>query len=223
MNRYWLSLFVGLTCFVGNGCNRLFEKDKKLELSAAEKKAAAGDYRGAVKLYEAALDGTPDTAEVHYRLAIIYDDKLKSPLDALHHFERYVTLAPTGPHSKEAKEYEKEGHLKLLTSLSSGNFVSQSEAVRIKNENLSLRKTIMEMRAQKPVSVPAKSGAKGELVRKPIPPGSRTHVVAAGETLATIAVKYYKNKARWKDIQDANFYSLEGTAKIKAGQELLIP
>ena len=50
----------------------------------AEKKAKAGDYRGAVTLYEASLDGTAQTAEVHYRLAVIYDEKLRSPLDALH-------------------------------------------------------------------------------------------------------------------------------------------
>jgi len=65
--------------------------------------------------------------------------------------------------------------------------------------------------------------AKAEPVQKPIPPGARTHVVQSGETLASIANKYYKNGARWKDIQDANFNSLEGTVKIKPGQKLIIP
>jgi nucleoid-associated protein YgaU len=60
-------------------------------------------------------------------------------------------------------------------------------------------------------------------VQKPIPQGGRTHVVVAKETLSTIAAKYYKNKARWKDIQDANFNRLEGTVKIKPGQKLIIP
>jgi uncharacterized membrane-anchored protein len=41
--------------------------------------------------------------------------------------------------------------------------------------------------------------------------------------LSTIAQKYYKNKGRWKDIQDANFNSLEGTVKIKPGMTLIIP
>jgi nucleoid-associated protein YgaU len=48
-------------------------------------------------------------------------------------------------------------------------------------------------------------------------------VVASGETLASIAQKYYKNKARWKEIQDANFFPSDGTAKIKPGDELAIP
>jgi nucleoid-associated protein YgaU len=73
-----------------------------------------------------------------------------------------------------------------------------------------------------PVAPPA-GGKKGEQVQKPVPPGGRTHVVVAHETLATIAAKYYKNKARWKDIQDANFYSVDGTAKIRPGMTLYIP
>ncbi len=211
-------------CLALGGCDDLFRKKTKPELSPAEKKAAAGDFRGAINLYEAALDGTPNGAEAHYRMAIIYDDKLKNPLGALHHFGRYLELAPAGPHAKEAKAYKKEGELKLLSSLSKGSFLSQDEAVRIKNDNLALRKSLVELRAQKgvPQFVPA-GAAKGEQVRKPMPPGSRKHVVAPGETLASIATKYYKNKARWKDIQDANFYSLEGTATIKPGQELIIP
>ncbi|MDB6152624.1 MAG: LysM domain/BON superfamily protein [Chthoniobacteraceae bacterium] len=204
------------------GCDRLFEKDTKTVIASAEKKVTAGDFRGAVRLYESALDGTPKTVDVHYWLAIVYDDKLKSPLDALHHFRRYLEMAPAGKYAREAKAYQKEGELKLLTSLSTGTFVSQEEAVRIKNENLKLVKTLAELRAQKNVVLPA-GVAKGEMVRKPIPPNARTHIVASGETLASIAVKYYKNKAKWQTIQNANFYGGSGAAKIKPGQELIIP
>jgi LysM repeat protein len=213
---------LALSCLGLVGCDRLFEKDNKSQLAAAEKKATAGDYRGAVDLYETALDGTAKTADVHYRLAVMYDDKLKSPLDAMHHFERYLLLAPVGRYAKEAKAFKKEGNLKLITSLSKEGFVSQEEAVRIKNENLSLRKSVVELRAQKTPAANV-AAAKGEQTQKPVPPGSRTHIVKSGETLATIATKYYKNKGKWKDLQDANFYSLEGTAKIKPGQELIIP
>jgi nucleoid-associated protein YgaU len=204
------------------GCDQIFSADKKQALEAARKKSDAGDFQAAIKLYEAALDGTPKTAEAHYRLALIYDDKLKSPRDALHHFERYLELAPAGPYAREAKVYRKEGELKLLTSLNKGTFVSQEEAVRLKNENLSFRKKIVELMAKKEVP-PIGPVAKADPLQKPIPPGARTHVVEPGETLASIALKFYKNRARWKDIQDANFNSLDGTVQIKPGQKLIIP
>ena len=65
----------------------------------------------------------------------------------------------------------------------------------------------------------ARRGAKP----KPIPPGARTHLVEPGETLASIAAKYYKNRGRWKEIQDANNSALGGSANIKPGQRLVNP
>jgi LysM repeat protein len=201
------------------GCDRLFDKGAKESISAADRKAKAGDYRGAVSLYEAALDGTAQTAEIHYRIAVIYDEKLKSPLDALHHFDRYLALAPKGQFAKEALAYKKEGDLKLLNSLSKGVSMSQEEAVKLKNDNLLLRKQIVELRAQKSLAVAtAKSDPKA-----PIPPGTRTHVVQSGETLAAISQKYYKTRNRSQDILDANHNLLGGKNRIIPGQTLIIP
>ena len=61
----------------------------------AETKAREGNYAQAINLYEAALDGSPNSAEVHYQLALIYDDKMNDPLNALHHFKRFLALDPS--------------------------------------------------------------------------------------------------------------------------------
>lgn len=207
------------------GCEEFFDRGSKKAHEAGDAKAKAGDVQAAIRLYETALDGTGKTAEVHYKLALLYADKLKNPVDALHHFDRYLDLAPAGAHAKEAKAYRKEGEAKLLASLSKNNPLTQEDAARLKNDNLTLRKALVDLRAQKNATPPPTPPGmkKGEQLQKPIPANARTHIVAKGETLATIAQRYYKSKARWKDIQDANFYSLEGTAKIKPGMELIIP
>ncbi|RYD61150.1 MAG: LysM peptidoglycan-binding domain-containing protein [Verrucomicrobiaceae bacterium] len=208
-----------------SGCEQLFDKGAKQSISAADKKMASGEIQAAIRLYESALDGSSVTAEAHYKLGLIYADKLKRPMDALHHFERYLELSPSGTYAKEARAYRKEGEQKLLISLTKGSPVTQDEAVRLKNDNLTLRKQLVELRARKNATPPPTPAGmkKGEQVRKPIPPGSRMHMVRGGETLASIAKHYYKNTSRWRDIQDANFYALEGTAKIKPGMELIIP
>jgi nucleoid-associated protein YgaU len=233
MNRTACLCALTLWVFGVAGCEKFLSTESKPDRASAEKKAAAGEFEAAVNLYEAQLDGTPKSAEIHFRLAVLYDEKLKNQVAALHHFGRYLELQPKGPHAKAAKDYKSEGQLKLVTSLSNGTFVSQTEAARIKNENLSLRKTVNELQAQKAARLAAtpvpgdKAGAamkkSAEPTRRPIPLGVRTHVVASGETLASIAQKYYKNKARWKEIQDANFFPSDGTAKIKPGDELAIP
>ena len=217
-----VGIYCAVTLLAFAGCDRLFDKGSKENLAAADKKVASGDYQAAVLLYEAALDGTAKSADVHYKMALLYDGKLKDPVSALHHMERYLDLAPAGMHAKEAKAYKKEGETKLLTLWSGGSPITQQDAARLKNENQLLREQLSIIRAQK--SQPAATlNAKGEATQKPIPPGSRTHTVLAHETLASIAQKYYKNKNRWKDIQDANFNSLEGTVKIKPGMTLIIP
>ncbi len=77
----------------------------------ARRKAADGDFIQAINLYENALDGSPDSADIHYQLALLYDDKMNEPLHALHHFKRYLTLAPAGPHAEEAKNFMKRDEL----------------------------------------------------------------------------------------------------------------
>ncbi len=210
------------------GCEQLFDKGSAKSIELAEKHAGAGDFPGAIPLYESALDGTPKTAEVHYKLALIYADKLKSPLDALHHFDRYVALLPAGPHAKEARDFRAEGERKLLEKLTDGSPFTQQDAVKLKNQNLELIKALadlsgFERRRRQPAGAPPPGVKKGEQAQKPIPAGARTHVVEPHETLASIAQKYYKSKARWKEIQEATFYPMDGTAKIKPGMTLVIP
>lgn len=202
------------------GCERLFDNGAKENVAAAGKKAQAGDFRGAIKLYESALGSAETNADVHYRLAVIYDDKLKRPIDAMHHFQRYLELAPDGAFAKEAKAYKKEGDLKLLNSLNQGTPINQEEAVRLKNENLALRKQLVELRAQKAVD---RAVARAEVARPVVPAGARRHVVQSGETLASISHKYYKTRTKAQDILDANHQALGGKTMIRPGQTLVIP
>jgi nucleoid-associated protein YgaU len=202
-------------------------------LKEAESRLQASDPEGAIRAYEMLLDGTQKTAEAHYRLGHLYAEKLKNPMGALHHYARYLSIAPEGPFAKDARAYQKEGELMVIHQLGKGAPITQEEAARIKNENLTLRKNLAELRAIKtpppvpPTGAPGTAGtpklAKGEVLQKPIPPGAKTYTVAPGDTLASIAQKVYKNKARWKEIQDANFYTAEGVKNLKPGQELVIP
>ena len=210
-----------LALITAPGCDRLFDKGAKDDIAAAEKKAAAGDFRGAAGRYEAALDGTAKTADLHYRLALLYADKLKSPLDAMHHLDRYLELAPDGAKAKDAKALKKETENKLLVQLSNGTPSTQAEAVRLKNENQMLLAKLEALRAPKPP--PSATPAKGAQAPKPIPPDARTYTVKPGDTLAKISRQFYKNAARARDIQNANSGLLAGTVNIKPGMVLVIP
>jgi tetratricopeptide (TPR) repeat protein len=137
-----------LACALLAGCNRMMTPPTRQVLKDAEAKANSGDYLEAIGLYETALDGSAASADIHYRLALLYDDKMSDPLHALHHFKRYLTLAPAGPKAEDVKNFMKRDEITLATSLSGDALVTRAEAVRIKNENLRLNRLLEERTAQ---------------------------------------------------------------------------
>jgi LysM repeat protein len=189
----------------------------------ADSKSAQGDFARAIDLYEAALDDSPRCAEVHYKLALLYDDKLNDPVSALHHFKRYLALTPKGPHANEVKNSMKHDEIAALTALSGDSVIPRSEAAQLRNENFHLRKEL-EARAGLSRSAGDKSqasdsGSKKNASRK----GSQTYVVQSGDTLASISRKFYKSSKRWKEILDANRKHIRNPKDLTVGQTLVIP
>ena len=216
MMRRWV--FAVLLAFSVVGCDKV--DSQRDALDTGDRKVKVGAYRDAIRSYEAALDGSAKTADIHYKIAVLYDDKLKEPLDAIHHYDRYLELAPTGGHAKEATVARSDCDKRLQAKWSKEGFMTTGEAVRLRNENEYLRKMILDLRNPK-----APQPAKTADPSKPdaVPPGARQHTVTPGDTLASIALKYYKNRAMSGHIKDANFNQLGGKDTIKPGQVLIIP
>jgi LysM repeat protein len=218
LKKFVLAVALGLAAANGS-CDRMITPRSAQIIKDAENKTADGNYLRAIALYESALDDSPRTADVHYRLALLYDDKMHDPLHALHHFKRYLTLAPSGPHANEVKNFMKKDELELGTTLSGDSVVSRSEAARLKNENLTLRKEVDEYRARHPTE----KAAEVKPADKKAGPPPKTYVVREGDTLASISRKFYKSSGRWKKIQNANKNLIDDPAKLKPGMTLTIP
>jgi LysM repeat protein len=206
-------------CLALAGCNRMMTSRHAQLVKDADAKSLQGDFLRAINLYEAALDDSPHCAEVHYKLGMLYDDKMKDPLNALHHFKRYLVLSPDGPRANEVKNFMKHDEVMLLTSLSGDSVLTRGEAARLRNENLALRKELEE-RSVAPRSLPEKAGASLARTKKA---GGQTYVVRSGDTLASISRKFYKTSAHWKAILDANKKNIDDPEKLKIGQSLFIP
>jgi LysM repeat protein len=206
------------------GCDRMVTSRNTQLVKEADWKAAQGDYLWAINLYEAALDGTPQSAEVHFKLALLYDDKMNDPLHALHHFKRYLTLNPNGTHATEVKDFMKRDEIALATSLSGDSVVTRAEATRLRNENLNLRKQLDE-RPSKSRSAAGKSqsrdteGEKADSKKT----GAHSYTVKEGDTLRSISRKFYKTSKRWREILEANEKKIDDPDNLKVGQRLTIP
>lgn len=219
VNLSWLCLSLLLVCGLP-GCDHVGNSRYAQVMQDADNKSAQGDFERAVNLYEAALDDSPRGAEVHYKLALLYDDKLDDPVSALHHFKRYLALSPNGSHAKDVKESIKRDEIAALTSLSGDSVITRAEAARLRNENLTLHKQL-EDRA---VPRMAFDKSQGYDAKKP---GSKkagqTYVVQSGDTLVSISRKFYKSPKRWKAILEANKKDIRDPKDLTIGQTLVIP
>jgi tetratricopeptide (TPR) repeat protein len=202
------------------GCDRVSNSRYSQLMQDADNKSDQGDFERAVNLYEAALDDSPRSAEVHYKLALLYDDKLNDPVSALHHFKRYLALNPNGAHAKDVKDSIKRDEIAALTALSGDSVITRAEAARLRNENLTLHKQLEERGAprtafEKPEGNDArKAGSKKS---------GQTYVVRAGDTLFSISRKFYKSSKRWKAILEANKKNIRDPKDLTVGQTLVIP
>src|SRR5438067_10697268 len=219
--RVWLPV---LFAFGFVACDRVMTSRYTQLVQDADGKSAQGDFERAINLYEAALDDSPRCAEIHYKLALLYDDKMNDPLSALHHFRRYLTLSPNGSHAGDVKNSMKRDEVAVLTTLSGDSVVTRAEAARLRNENLDLHKEI-EGRARilRSGSDKSKAGDASSTKTASKKSGERTYVVQSGDTLASISRKFYKSPKRWEKILDANKENIRNPGNLKVGQTLIIP
>src|SRR5437868_2146607 len=218
----WLSILflVGLTA-----CDRLGGSRHAQLIQDGDAKSAQGDFARAINLYEAALDESESVrnAEVHYKLALLYDDKLNVPVSALHHFRRYLALSPTGAHAADVTNSIKHDEIAALTALSGDSVITRAEAARLRNENLNLHKEL-EARPAPARGVTDKLQESNTSSKKTTSrQGDRAYVVQSGDTLFSISRKFYKSPTHWKDILNANRKNIHDPKKLTVGQTLVIP
>lgn len=201
---------MGMLLLLFSGCLPTGGPDSAKSIKEAERRVKMEDYAGAIENYEQALDGTANTAEVHFRLGLLYLDKAGQPLSAAHHFERYISSRPNGPLAEEAREYRSRAERGILARSGELGFLTREEAARLKNENLQLRRRLG-----------ARSGKGSGLT--PIFDKAKLYEVQPGDTYAVIAGKVYGNSANWPVIEQSNRSRVPDATKLKPGTIIIIP
>jgi nucleoid-associated protein YgaU len=75
-----------------------------------------------------------------------------------------------------------------------------------------------------PVSKPTRpSTTATKTLSKPTAPSGRTHTVTRGDTLFSIAQKYYGSRGKWREIYSANRDVMPNETALKPGMTLKIP
>lgn len=217
-----LLLFWTIFSFLCTGCDGSLLPPTSLR-QRAEQAEMDGKYHQALELYERCIDGTPVGTEVHYRMALICGSRTHNLVGALYHFQRFVEKIPRDARVKEVLEDIKRLRLLLASQLSDGVLVSQAEAIRLRNANLSLQSQLVTLRYRKEASIQTQVSSKKKVVGNKSNPKPRIYRVKHGDTLITISERFYRTPQCWREIADANRARLNGSTHLRTGIMLTIP
>jgi tetratricopeptide (TPR) repeat protein len=211
--------------------------DRLPDYQRARKAAEAGDFRAAAGFYQQVVRAAPEAARAHLELGLLYDEKLGDPIAAIYHYRQFLELEPNSNRRDIVESYIERSKLTLAAKLPQAPGIDPVELTRLQTENAMLRGRIAELEsraaavpsgadlpAQLPAGQPVAAQPPGTAVAAPAAPAtSRTHWVQKGDTLQSLALRYYGSRAAWEKIYAANRTSLASKDQLKVGQPLVIP
>lgn len=225
------------------------DPEQSASYDQAHKSADAGDWKAAAAFYRQTLDEFPKFARGHLDLGLLYDEKLADPVPAIYHYRRYLELEPNGDKRRVVEDFIERARLSLASKLPQGPGVDTSELLRLQNQNTALAAEVAALKAKlaeydaainAPALPPVTPTNKAAAVVTPVPPvppvvpvatnratqaeaKPRVHVVQKGDTLYSIALRYYGSRSAWEKVYQANRDALPSRDQIKIGQQLTIP
>jgi LysM repeat protein len=194
---------------------------------AARQASERSDHPAAAIAYRQLLDQYPAFARGHLELAMLYDEKLGDPIEAIHHYRRYLALEPSSDRRHVVEDFIERSKLALAAKAPTTGG-DAGELVRLQNQNNALLAEMAALKAAPPplpvtnvVAAPLPVTNTATTVAPP--PKPRTHVVQKGDTLFSLAVRYYGTPTAWDKIYQANRGSLPNKDQLRIGQSLVIP
>ena len=238
MFRLYLTIVPICLVILFGGCSRgvawLDKRDQELPLvQKAASRASEGDIDSAIRLYQKALEQSPDAARAHLDLAFLLDEHRKDYVDAIYHFRRYLELRPDAEKKSLVEERVRMAEQHFAAEILGPSRLADKATV-LERENAVLKSQLATL-SQRMTERPRPQGAAAApTVRgsEPVIRSTRiagrgttvsTYQVRRGDTLTSIASQVYGDGNRWKEIQLSNSDILGNSSQVKVGQVLVIP
>jgi LysM repeat protein len=230
-----------------NGCapadSSQLDDEKEPHFVLGKSRVNAMDYAGAVEAFGEALEVNPRSAVAHFQLACLFDTKQSEPAAAIFHYQEFLRLNPKADNAEVIRQriYSCKQQLAADVLPLPSAPAAQKQLEDLAEKNRRLQDEVEKWRAYyatqsampKNPAAPAGSPTPDDISTAPAAPAPaavkpaapaakpakpRTHIVAAGETLAAIA---RKASVSLSALQAAN----PGVTpkKLKVGQTLNLP
>jgi tetratricopeptide (TPR) repeat protein len=247
-NRFW---FVALALWLGvvlGGCEpssqSATDDEKEPHFVLGQSRVNSMDYQGAVEAFEESLEVNPHSAQAHYQLAMLYENKESDPAAAIYHYQQFLKFDPDAENAEIITQHiascKQQLAADVLAMPGTPAAIKQIEDLTEKNRQLQSQVDgwvayyrnqpairTNDFAAQKNNFPPPQTANPIPVQTAPTVPANpkspaaatpRTHAVAAGETEAAIARKF---GIKLSALQAANPGVNPG--KLRIGQVLNIP
>ncbi|MEM4247699.1 MAG: LysM peptidoglycan-binding domain-containing protein [Candidatus Nanoarchaeia archaeon] len=104
-------------CVLLTSCGNKLDEAKHPLFIKAKKHAEQHEYENAIKTFKEYLQINPSSSKTHYELAMLYDDQLDDPLNAIYHFKEYIALATDSQDKENAKLWLENSEKKYFEKL----------------------------------------------------------------------------------------------------------
>jgi tetratricopeptide (TPR) repeat protein len=252
LHQKWFTAGVGLCLCLAvtlAGCSRggVFseaEAERSQGYAKAKKLSESKDYKDAAEAYRKVLLEYPEFAQAHLELGLIFDDKLNDPIAAIYHYREFLALKPHSDKRQLVNDFIERAKLSLAAKMPQSPVTDpgivariQAERNALAEENAELKARLTELdkivaSAQRPVMASPPLAVVNTTPPRPVPVAAapveptgqlKTHVVQKGDTLQSLALRYYGNRSAWEKIYQANRSGMPTKDTLKIGQELVIP
>ncbi|MEX2380777.1 MAG: LysM peptidoglycan-binding domain-containing protein [Opitutales bacterium] len=236
-------------CFSGDDYT-LVQEDQERAFQRARQYLREGRQQEALHSFLRVIDQRRgDAPESHLDAGEIFLNHLKDPIEAIHHFRKYLELKPDSPQADLVRgriDRAMKDVARILPGQPMENPLERLDLLdlteRLKEENLELKREVVELREEisRLGSVPSREAepntTQSASTNQPSSPSSpsqetrpeteadpRTYEVVSGDTLYRISAKVYGNSRYWEEIYEANRDLLPSENALRIGMTLRIP
>jgi tetratricopeptide (TPR) repeat protein len=226
------------------------EAEREVNYQRAKKLYEQGDFAGAAEFYNKAVAVNPDFADAQLELGLLCEGKLSDPIAAIYHYRRFLELKPDSEKRHVVEDFVQRAQLSLAAKLPQSPLIDPVELTRLQNEkasllqeNAMLRSRIAELEKAAttveagtpttevmPMASSSSTAIAPGIIMASAPmmstaesSAARVHVVQRGDTLQSLALRYYGTRSAWEKIYQANRNGLPSKDQLKIGQQLVVP
>ncbi|MDD2240896.1 MAG: LysM domain-containing protein [Kiritimatiellae bacterium] len=191
------------------------------------------DIDRAITECQKALKRRPTLALAHRELALMLDNYRQDYVGAIYHYQRYLALRPDSPNREAVEELIRFCRMNFAAEIGATpeewqrDLQVRNDRIRTLETELALWRSGEMEAAAASVAAPRRSTATPAAPAAPTAAApaaaARTHVVSAGETLGTIAARYYGSPGHWNRIFKANQDHIQNPNNVRVGATLVIP